>query len=413
MPTIRNAELLSIGTELLLGEIVDTNSAWLATQLAERSVDVFWSQRVGDNLERIVHAITQALERSDMLVVCGGLGPTDDDMTREAIASVLDESLIVNPTLEHELRERFSRFARHMPEQNLKQAWLIPSAEALANPLGTAPGWLVRTNRAGRERFIIALPGPPRELKRMWQQEVLPRLTLPESTFYVRQYKTQEIGESGVAEALQDLTKARNPTVATYARRDGVHIRVAAKAESEAEARDLAAPAERAVEERLKPHIWGTDEDELAPLVIEMLKVKGKSLASFEAASGGRLSKTLSDVPNANSVYRGGVVAWSTGTMQALGVPSAEQMRPGNATREMTIAMAKAACHLFGSELGIATNIPGHGAVSQQGDDQALIALEICEESVVKELSLPHADQPWRRERLTYAALFLLWRQLQ
>jgi nicotinamide-nucleotide amidase len=412
MPTIHKAELLSIGTELLLGEIIDTNSAWLATQLAERSVDVFWSQRVGDNLKRIVDAIAQALKRSDLLVVCGGLGPTDDDMTREAIASVIDEPLVVDPTLEQELRERYSRFARHMPEQNLKQAWLIPSAEALANPLGTAPGWLVRTSHAGRERFIIALPGPPRELKRMWKQEALPRLTLPESTFHVRLYKTQEIGESAVAERLHDLTKAQNPSVATYARQDGVHIRVAAKAASEEAARKLAEPAEKAVEERLKSHIWGMDDDDLAKLVIEKLMAGGRSLASFEAASGGRLSNALSGVPGANSVYQGGVVAWSTGAMQTLGVPGADQARHSEPTREITIAMAEAACKLFGSELGVATSNVGNGAASQQGGDKALIALSIGRKLVVKELNLLHTDQSWRRDRLTYAALFLLWRQL-
>ena len=163
---IQTAEFISVGTELLLGEIVDTNSAWLASELAQNSVDVYWSQRVGDNFERIQQVIKQALSRSDAVILCGGLGPTDDDMTREAIAAVLGETPEVDAGLESDLRARFAKFSRHMPEKNLKQAWLIPSATALANPVGTAPGWFVKTSTHGKERVIIALPGPPRELKR-------------------------------------------------------------------------------------------------------------------------------------------------------------------------------------------------------------------------------------------------------
>jgi nicotinamide-nucleotide amidase len=139
---IKTAELLSVGTELLLGEIVDTNSAYLAASLAEHGVDVYWSQRVGDNLGRIAQAIEQAVSRSDLLVIGGGLGPTDDDMTREAIAKVLGEEPKVDPELEKTLRERFAAFVRRMPDMNLKQCWLIPSAQALPNAIGTAPGWL-------------------------------------------------------------------------------------------------------------------------------------------------------------------------------------------------------------------------------------------------------------------------------
>ena len=190
MNALKSAEILSVGTELLLGEIVDTNSAYLASELASRGVDVYWSQRVGDNLERIAYAVRQALSRTDLLILTGGLGPTDDDMTREAIAHVLGETVEINEALERDLREKFAKFARDMPEKNLKQAWLIPSAETLANPVGTAPGWFVSTSVEGQKRFIVTLPGPPRELKRMWLNEVLPKLLLPTSSLFTKTFKT-------------------------------------------------------------------------------------------------------------------------------------------------------------------------------------------------------------------------------
>src|SRR5690606_39254280 len=178
---IRNAEIITVGTELLLGEIVDTNSARVAADLAAVGVDVYWSSRVGDNKARITHALRAALQRSDLIVLTGGLGPTDDDLTRDAVAEVLGEEQRVDPELEDWLRTRFANNGRTMPESNLRQANVIPSSEVLPNPVGTAPGWLVRLSMDGVERFIVTLPGPPRELDRMWQNEALPRLPLPTS----------------------------------------------------------------------------------------------------------------------------------------------------------------------------------------------------------------------------------------
>src|SRR5690606_32092370 len=185
-----NAELLSVGTELLLGEIVDTNSAFLAADLASRGVDVLWSARVGDNRERIGLLIAQALERSDLVILGGGLGPTDDDLTRDAVADVVGEQQSRDEELVTWLRVRFASRGRSMPERNLQQADVIPSATVLPNPIGTAPGWLVRTRRAGRKRVIVTLPGPPRELQRLWREQAVPRPELPTSTLFGRTSKT-------------------------------------------------------------------------------------------------------------------------------------------------------------------------------------------------------------------------------
>ncbi len=200
------AELLSIGTELLLGQIVDTNSAYLAGRLAGLGIDLLHMTTVGDNLGRATEAIDRALGRSDLIVCTGGLGPTEDDLTREAIAAALGEIPTVDPALEAELRAWFAGRGTPMPERNRKQAWLIPSARALSNPLGTAPGWDVRHDG----RRLIAMPGVPREMTRMWEAEVEPTLGRA-SVLRSRTLKVLGLGESSVEEALDELVKSTAP----------------------------------------------------------------------------------------------------------------------------------------------------------------------------------------------------------
>ncbi|MBU6423723.1 MAG: competence/damage-inducible protein A, partial [Chloroflexi bacterium] len=169
--------MLSVGTELLLGQIVDTNAAWLAGRLADLGIDCYWISTVGDNIGRATEAVSRALGRSDLVVCTGGLGPTEDDLTREAVAGALGEEPRVDEALEAGLRAWFGRRGLEMPDRNRKQAWLIPSARPLANPLGTAPGWIVTTRHPGpadAERILVAMPGVPREMTRMWEREVEP-----------------------------------------------------------------------------------------------------------------------------------------------------------------------------------------------------------------------------------------------
>jgi len=227
-----NAEILSIGTELLLGEIVDSNAAFLAGELADLGINVFWISQVGDNQRRLEEALRRGIERSDIVLTTGGLGPTDDDLTREAIAAVAGEQPSVDPRLERTLRARFRLMGRDMPEKNLKQAWLIPSAQPLPNALGTAPGWWV-TAKEGR--IIASMPGVPSEMRAMWTDQIRPRLEkLANGSFVAVTFKTFGAGESAIEERLADLVKSANPSVATYAKRDGVYVRVAARAASRA-----------------------------------------------------------------------------------------------------------------------------------------------------------------------------------
>lgn len=296
------AELLSIGTELLLGQIVDTNSAWLSGRLAALGIDCHWMSTVGDNMARATEAVRRAWERSDLVVCTGGLGPTEDDLTREAVAEALGETLAVDPSLEAELRAWFAARGVAMAERNRKQAWLIPSSRALANPLGTAPGWLVE--RDGK--MLVAMPGVPREMTRMWEHEVEPALRAA-TPIRSRTLKMLGIGESTLEEAIGDLVRSTAPTVATYAKSDGVHVRITDR-DTDTRARDeRIARMESAIRERVGRYVWGVDNETLGGAVGNALTERGWRLATAEGLTGGELARSFTEAEPAGW-YVGGVV---------------------------------------------------------------------------------------------------------
>ncbi len=302
------AEILSIGTELLLGQIVDTNAAWLAGRLADLGIDCYWVSTVGDNLGRATDVVAQAIARSDLVVCTGGLGPTEDDLTREAIAAALGEEPSVDAVLERELRAWFGQRGLSMPDRNRKQAWLIPSARALPNPLGTAPGWIVRPPHAeGGSRTLVAMPGVPREMTRMWTHEVEPLLRAS-APLRSRTLKLLGIGESAVEERLGELVRSTAPTVATYAKADGVHIRITDR-DDDASARDARiARMESEIEARLGTHVWGFDDETLALVIGRRLRVRGWRLATAESFTGGDLARALTESEGTEEWYAGGLV---------------------------------------------------------------------------------------------------------
>ena len=299
--SLMRAEILSVGTELLLGQIVDTNSAYLAGRLAGAGVDCLHMTTVGDNLDRAAEAVRRGLGRSELLVITGGLGPTEDDLTREAIAAALGETPAVDAGLARDLGEWFTGRGAPMPERNLKQAWLIPSASALPNPHGTAPGWDVR--REGHR--IIAMPGVPREMTPMWEEHVEPTL-FAGAVLRSRTLKLLGIGESAVEESLGDLVHSLSPTVATYAKNDGVHVRLTDKdADRRVVARRLG-EMERRVRELVGDHVWGADADTLGSVIDALLRARGWRLATAEALSAGELAQALAGAEVRS--FLGGVV---------------------------------------------------------------------------------------------------------
>lgn len=296
------AEVLSIGTELLLGQIVDTNANYLAGRLALLGIDCLHMQTVGDNLGRAKQTFERALSRSDLIVVTGGLGPTEDDLTREAIAAALEETPTVDPALAADLVAWFSGRGMTMPDRNRKQAWLIPSARALPNPNGTAPGWDVQKDG----KRIIAMPGVPREMTPMWES-VEPSLS-GSGALRWRTLKLLGIGESAVEEKLAELVRSTSPTVATYAKNDGVHVRVADKAKTPAEADERVAEMERTIRARLGEYVWGTDDETLPDVIGRGLLARKWRLAVAESLSAGDIARTLADARDARRWFVGAIV---------------------------------------------------------------------------------------------------------
>ena len=278
---------MSIGTELLLGEITDTNARFLASRLPALGITLHRVQQVGDNLLRLQDTLRMAWDRAPLLILTGGLGPTEDDLTREAISGVLGETMAVRPDLEAHLRAFFTQRGREMPERNLKQATVIPSCEVLPNPVGTAPGWWVRRS----DRIILTMPGVPSEMYRMWLEEAEPRLRelAHGGVIVARTLKILGIGESTVEERLGLLVRGANPTVATYARQDGIHVRLAARATDAAAAHALLAPIEAQVRELFGDAVYGKDEETLTDAIERLLRRRGLRVGVAEAGLGGAL----------------------------------------------------------------------------------------------------------------------------
>lgn len=298
--------ILSIGSEIMLGQITDTNASWLARDLADAGIELRMVMQVGDDSELLLDALRRATDLADLVICTGGIGPTDDDLTRETIAALVGESPEVDPTLLEELEAFFAQSGRVMPRRNAKQAWTIPSATILPNPVGTAPGWLVTTPD---ETMIVAMPGVPREMYRMWTEQARPRILARAGTHIIDtvQIKTIGIGESDAEERIHHLILAGDPQVATYAKDDGVHIRVTATGEDAEQARRLREAAREEVYRILGPYIWGEDNDTLAGVLARRLTENGLTLNIHEYGTGGGLASLLASDPHAAGIFRADV----------------------------------------------------------------------------------------------------------
>jgi nicotinamide-nucleotide amidase len=292
---ILTAELLSIGSELTVGETRDTNASDLARGLTGLGVAVDRIQALPDRLATVRDAMRDAIVRADLVVTTGGLGPTPDDLTREAVAEALGQTPKVDPELERWLRAMWDRRGMPFPEMNLKQAWLIPAATAMPNPNGTAPGWWVERPDGG---VVVCLPGPPREMRPMWTDHVLPRLAALGAGAAVasRTLRLAGIGESQLADLLgEDLLRTEDPVVATYARADAVDVRISSRGNASAGSR-VAATAERILAV-VADHVWAEGETTWPEAIGGALEQAGHSLAVVEVATGGALASLLGDRP--------------------------------------------------------------------------------------------------------------------
>lgn len=291
------AVILSIGSELMQGFLTDTNATFITQELNAIGVEPVGVFQVGDDLERIITAFRRAVEDAEIVIASGGIGPTEDDLTREAIAALCGEEVYVDHSIVDQIRSFFHARGLPMPEQNVKQAWLIPSAESLPNPMGTAPGWFVRLDG----RVIACMPGVPREMRRMLTEQVIPRILplLSGSVIVTRTLKTIGIGESAAEQAILDIIHDRHPVVATYAKNDGVHIRITAVAGDPAAATAEVVAAERRVRERLGAYVYGYLDDSLAAAILAPLRAIERRIGVWEVGTAGRLAGLLQDDPQA------------------------------------------------------------------------------------------------------------------
>ena len=342
------AEIISIGTELLLGEIVDTNTPFLAEQLALLGIDLYFTSSVGDNHERLSGILRQAWQRSELILTTGGLGPTQDDITREAIAGLLGERLEVDPGLQQSIVNYFERIGLEMPSSNIKQATIIPSAAAITNPQGTAPGWWVEKDG----RIIITMPGPPGEMQFMWQNEVFPRLQQRAGAVILsRVIKTFGLSEAKVDELVAPLMASPNPTLATYAKQDGIHLRITAKAAQPEEAQEMISSREADVRAILGGYIWGVDDETQEGAVGQLLVAKRLSLAVAESFTGGFLVHILARAPQSRNYFKGGLIATSDEVKVTLGI--APRLVAGGASAELAAAMASLVRRKLNASIGI------------------------------------------------------------
>jgi competence/damage-inducible protein CinA-like protein len=360
------AEIISCGTELLLGHITDTNANYLAQSLASLGIDLYFVSQVGDNQGRIVETLKRAWERADLVIITGGLGPTEDDLARESISAMLGETMQVDPKLEAELRAMFAARNSVMPERNIKQATLIPSAQVLRNPRGTAPGWWVEKDG----HIIVAMPGVPREMYHMWENEVIPRLApFAGGLIFTRILRVWGLGESAVEERLGSVIHSNNPTVATYAKSDAIDVRITAKAESREQAEQQVAEMVTQTRLILGHYIFGVDRDTLQSVTGEQLSSRNQCLAVMDSITGGLLSSTITDNSSSAKYFKGAIVSNSPDLNVQMGVPREIMEQYGVISEETARSMAHAVRERLGADYGL--GITGVAGPEKQDDKPA------------------------------------------
>ena len=354
-----NAEIVGVGTELLLGQIANTNAQTISQALAGIGVDVFFHSAVGDNLERMTEVIDKARKRSDVVIITGGLGPTPDDITREAVAAATGRALNRDPDLANEIRAIFERLGRAMPEENLKQADL-PDGAVPIPPRGTAPGFYVDDGKS----LIIALPGVPWEMNAMLTEDVLPLLRSRggSEVLVTRQVLVVGLGESHTHERIADIVDAQtNPTIAFLAGGGLVRVRITAKAQTESTALGLIEPVERSIRERLKSAAVPGRGDSLAEAFGNMVRDRGMTVAVAESLTGGLIGAELTAVKGSSDFFLGSVTCYSTESKRdVVGVDDSILAGPGPVSEEAARALAEGAARLFGAAVGLAaTGVAG------------------------------------------------------
>ncbi|MDQ2857787.1 MAG: competence/damage-inducible protein A [Candidatus Eremiobacteraeota bacterium] len=415
MPSV---EIVTIGTEILLGQLVDTNSVYIARVLADVGLDVYAKHSVGDNAARLEAMLRGALERADGVVATGGLGPTVDDLTKDAVGAAVGTTLALDEPSVRDIQARFASLGRSGPvsQNNLRQAMLPKGCVVLRNPHGTAPGF-VALRADGK--FVACMPGVPREMKPMLAEQLVPWLVSrygAHDAIFTRTLHTVGIGESDVDTRIEPLFRSlENPKIAVLAHDYKVDVKIMAKASDRAAADALIAPVETELRARIGQGIFGVDEETLESALLRLLTARGVTLGTAESITGGALADAFVRVPGASLAFRGGIVAYDNAVKTSLlGVSEALLREHGAVSEPVAAAMAEGACARLDTDFAVATTGIAGPAGATPGKPVGLVYIAIGArggETSVRRLTFPGSRSDVRG-RATVRALNLLWLRL-
>lgn len=407
------AELIAVGTELLLGNIANTDAQMISQGLSQLGINVYYHTVVGDNPQRVRQAVDIARGRADILITTGGLGPTCDDLTKVAVAQAFGKELVYHEPSAQRIRERFAQRGTPVTENNFQQAMVPEGCTVLDNDWGTAPG--VAFQAGGTH--VLMLPGPPRECEMMFRYRALPYLQkLSDGVIASRTVKTFGIGESAAEALLRDLMNAlHNPTLAPYAKPTGTELRITAHAPTREEALRLIAPVEEQVKAILGDKVIGVDVDSLEEVCFALLKDRGLTVGTAESCTGGLLAKLLTDLPGSSAVFRGGVVSYTNGVKAGLlGVPQDLLDRYGAVSPQVAEAMAQGAKAALGCDIALSTTGVAGPDADDRGNPIGLVYLGLAwgDQCQVTEFRAGPVERERVRRQAAQTALDLLRRHL-
>lgn len=407
------AELIAVGTELLLGNIANTDAQMISQGLSQLGINVYYHTVVGDNPQRVRQAVDIARGRADILITTGGLGPTCDDLTKVAVAQAFGKELVYHEPSAQRIRERFAQRGTPVTENNFQQAMVPEGCTVLDNDWGTAPGVAFQADGT----HVLMLPGPPRECAMMFRHRALPYLQkLSDGVIASRTVKTFGIGESAAEALLRDLMNAlHNPTLAPYAKPTGTELRITAHAPTREEALRLIAPVEEQVKAILGDKVIGVDVDSLEEVCFALLKDRVLTVGTAESCTGGLLAKLLTDLPGSSAVFRGGVVSYTNGVKAGLlGVPQDLLDRYGAVSPQVAEAMARGAKAALGCDIALSTTGVAGPDADDRGNPIGLVYLGLAwgDQCQVTEFRAGPVERERVRRQAAQTALDLLRRHL-
>lgn len=402
-------ELISVGTELLLGNIVNTNAAYLSEKCADLGLSCYYQSVVGDNEERLTDVLKTALGRSDIVLLSGGLGPTGDDLTKEVAAKTVNRKLVMHEPSRQRIENYFKKRNLELTENNWKQAMMPEDAIVIENDNGTAPGVIIEEE--GRK--IILLPGPPDELVPMFEKSIMPYLSGGDTgTIFSQTVKICGVGESKAETMVKDLINSQsNPTIAPYAKNCEVHLRVTAKASGEKDAKKLMKPVIKELKSRFGNNVYTTDADTtLEKAVVDLLMANQLTVSTAESCTGGLLAARIINVPGVSDIYKSGYITYSNkAKRKTLGVKKALLEKKGAVSEEVAIEMAKGAAAISKAEVAVAvTGIAGPGGGTEEKPvGLVYIACSVCGKIAVKKYNFS-GSRAKIRETTVSSALILM-----